>query len=227
MLRTQVDAIRAETDTTAQNEDGRRREAVDTLEKRLAAMEKRLDGIAGSVRGIEMTIGGLADQVAKLEALPPTAAAPRKDAKPVKASARPTAPLPEELFGRAMESFKGGELGQAVLDFEEVVVKYPTHVLAGSAQFWIGEAYYSAREYQNAAVEFKKAIDISPKGEKTPEALYKLGLANRALKRLDRARDAWSQLLREFPQSDAAQRARTAMREMTSHAPRPNGTTEP
>jgi TolA-binding protein len=55
---------------------------------------------------------------------------------------------------------------------------------------------------------------MAPKGEKSAEALYKLGLAFRALKRQDRARDAWTQLIADFPQTEAAQRARLALREV-------------
>jgi tol-pal system protein YbgF len=244
-LRDQVEGVRAQAEGAVQSEDGRRREALEAVDKRLATMERRLESLAGAIRGIEMTVGGLADQVVRLEAVPatvaagaangagaaagsaaPAAAAPaRRDTRAARAASRPApAPVPpEELFARALESFKSGELGQAVLDFEDFVVKHPTHALAGTAQFWIGEAYYDAREYQHAVVEYRKAVDIAPKGDKTPDALYKLGLANRALKRTDRARDAWNQLLRDFPQSDAAHRARTAMRETNARPPRVGG----
>jgi tol-pal system protein YbgF len=100
-----------------------------------------------------------------------------------------------------MEAFRGGELGQAVLDFEELVERHPAHPLAGSARFWIGEAYFRTREFQQAAVEYQKAIDGSPGSDKVPEALLKLGLAQRALRREDRAREAWSRLIRDFPDS--------------------------
>jgi TolA-binding protein len=59
---------------------------------------------------------------------------------------------------------------------------------------------------------------MAPKGEKAPEALLKLGLAYRALRRQDRARDAWSHLVQEFPQSEAAQKARAALREIARGA---------
>ena len=119
----------------------------------------------------------------------------------------------DELFARGTESFKNGELAQAILDFEDFVARNPSHPLAGTAQFLIGEAYYNARDYQHATVEYRKALAMAPKGEKSAEALYKLGLAFRALKRQDRARDAWTQLITDFPQTEAAQRARVALRE--------------
>jgi TolA-binding protein len=101
--------------------------------KRAAATEKRLDAVAGAVRGVEMSVGGLSDQMARLEAVSTTAgAAPgRRDARP-KPATRAAAPslAADELFARGMESFKGGELAQAILDFEDFVARNPSHALA-------------------------------------------------------------------------------------------------
>lgn len=215
-LRAQIHAAREELAALVREEDARQREALDGLGKRLAATEKRVEALGGAIRGVEMSVGGLTDQVARLEALP--AAAPprgRRDSRALKPAGRTAAPSlsAEELFGRALESFKSGDLGQAILDFEDFLARHPSHALAGSAQFWIGEAYYNSRDYQHATAEYRKAVDIAPKGEKTPEALLKMGLAYRALRRADRAREVWAQLIRDFPQSEAAQKARVAMRE--------------
>ena len=109
---------------------------------------------------------------------------------------------------------------------KDFVARYPTHPQVGTAQFWIGEAYYNARDYQHATAEYKKAVELAPKGEKAPEALYKLGVANRALRRPDRAREAWAQLIRDYPQSEFAQKARLAQREV-SRAPRAAAGGEP
>jgi tol-pal system protein YbgF len=208
-------------------------------ESRLGDADGRLTALAGSLRGTEaslraletsvraldITVAGLADHLARLEAMPPAppAAPPARapDVAPPKPSrTSPPALSAEELFGRAMGHFRNGELGQAILDFEDFLAQYAGHPLAGSAQFWIGEAYFAARDFQHAAAEYQKAVDLAPKGEKTPEALFKLGLSLLSLKRADRARETWAQLIRDFPQSEAAQRARATLRE-ASPAPRP------
>jgi tol-pal system protein YbgF len=112
-----------------------------------------------------------------------------------------------------MESFRVGEMGQAVLDFEEFADQHPGHPLAPSAHFWIGEAYFRSRDFEQAAGQYEKAIDLSARGERTPDALLRLGLALRSLRREDRAREVWARLLRDFPDSEAAQRARTMLRQ--------------
>ncbi|MGH7263619.1 MAG: hypothetical protein ACREMB_02040, partial [Candidatus Rokuibacteriota bacterium] len=88
-LRDQVESVRTQAEgavqSAAQTEDGRRREALEAVDKRLATMERRLESLAGAIRGIEMTVGGLADQVMRLEAVP--AVAPAGNANGAGASA--------------------------------------------------------------------------------------------------------------------------------------------
>ena len=114
-----------------------------------------------------------------------------------------------------MENFRAGELGQAVLDFEEFADKYGGHPLAPTVQFWIGEAYFRSRDFEQAASKYQKAIDLAATGDRTPDALLRLGLALRSLRREDRAREVWARLVRDFPDSEAALRARAVLRQPT------------
>lgn len=210
-------ARRAEADRA----DGERRarDAQQAADTRLTAAERRLEELGDGISGLEGSIASLAEQIARLEAgSESTASLPRS---------RPSAthgPSPgisaEELFDRGIESFRAGELGQAVLDFEEFADKHPGHPLAPSVQFWIGEAYFRSRDFEQAADKYQKAIDLAPTGERTPDALLRLGLALRSLHRDDRARDVWARLLRDYPDSEAALRARAVLRQ-------PSRTTRP
>ncbi|MGH7322069.1 MAG: tol-pal system protein YbgF [Candidatus Rokuibacteriota bacterium] len=193
-----------------------------TAESRVVAAETRVESLRGMLQDVEASIGGLADQVARLEALPSPPVVIAREPQPARPAPRSSvaALTAEALFRRALESFRNGELGQAILDFEDFLAKHPSHELAGHARYWIGEAYFTARDFQHAAVEYRKAVDLAPKSEKTPETLFKLGLAYRSLNRPDRAREVWTQLIRDFPQSDVAQKARGALRD-GSVAPKP------
>jgi len=138
------------------------------------------------------------------------APAPSRTPKPEPPGTGPV--TPRALFDRAMESWNKGEHGQAVLEFDELVRTFPGDPLAAAAQFRIGEAYYAARDFERATVEYRKAVDLAPKGKDTPQALLRLGLAYRAQKREADARQAWTQLVRDFPESDASEEARRALR---------------
>jgi tol-pal system protein YbgF len=214
-LRTEVTALRTTLEAglgraaaSQESDQAIAREAGEALAGRLATSERRLEELADSMTGLEVSVSTLAEQLARLE--PGDAAPPR--ARPSRP--RPGAPVAaEELFDRGMESFRAGELGQAVLDFEEFVDKNPTHPLVPSAHFWIGEAYFRSRDFEQAASKYQKAIDLAATGERTPDALLRLGLALRSLHREDRAREVWARLVRDFPDSEAAIRARAVLRQ--------------
>jgi tol-pal system protein YbgF len=218
-LREDVVALRAALETEARRTaadretgDAHAQESRDALDGRLATTERRVEELADGVTGVEVSVANLAEQFARLEAgsasavtIPRArAAGPRQPGPPIS---------PEELFDRGMESFRAGELGQAVLDFEEFADKYPSHPLAPSVQFWIGEAYFRSRDFEQAATKYQKAVDLAATGERTPDALLRLGLALRSLRREDRAREVWARLERDFPDSEAAVRARAVLRQ--------------
>jgi tol-pal system protein YbgF len=159
-----------------------------------------------------------ADPARVAKAAPPTAEpkppspAPARAPKPATATPAAGSVSARALFDRAMDNWNKGEHGQAVLEFDELVQTFPSDPLAASAQFRIGEAYYAARDFERASLEYKKAVDLAPKGKDTPQALLRLGLAYRAQKKESDARQAWNQLVRDFPESDASEEARRALR---------------
>jgi tol-pal system protein YbgF len=224
-LRGEVEALRSEAReaartgaTTAARQD----EAIAALDRRLAASQRAAAEAAETLAALEATVGGLGDHVARMEALTPSPATERPAPRMAPRDpprARPATLTADELFARASESLRAGELGQAVLDLEEFLAKYPGHPQVTTAKFWIAEAYFRAREFAQAALEYQKVIDAPP-GDKTPEALLKLGLSQRALRRDERARETWAQLIRDYPESEAAQRARAALREPAQPAVR-------
>lgn len=118
----------------------------------------------------------------------------------------------EKLYRSAQSFYQGGNFGQAVLEFVELIQNFPRDPLAENAQYWIAAAYLSHQDYRQALIEFKKVLDLYPGGRKTPDALYQVGVCYRHLFEPQRARETWQQLLSRFPESDAARLARTAMR---------------
>jgi len=137
-------------------------------------------------------------------AIPPPAAAPTPRSSAPDAS-------PEQMYAAAMASFQAEEHGQAVLEFTELTKKFPEHPLAANAQYWVGEAYYRQRDFRQALVEFRKVIDGVPKGSQIPDALLKIGLCYRALRDQARAREAWEQVAKEHPGTNAATQARALL----------------
>jgi tol-pal system protein YbgF len=140
---------------------------------------------------------------------PRQAPAPRPE-RPREVPAR--AESPEQTYAAALATFRAREHGQAVLDFLDFIAKYPRHPLVANAQYWIGEAYYVQRDYRQAQSEFQKVPQIAPGSAKAADALLKIGLCQRNLRDEARARQTWQRVLQDFPQSEAAVKARGFLR---------------
>jgi tol-pal system protein YbgF len=143
----------------------------------------------------------------------PRVTPPPPSAPPVPAPARPRETpsrlqTAEQTYGAALATFRAREHGQAVLDFLDFMAKYPGHPLVANAQYWIGEAYYSQRDYRQAMVEFQKVSALAPGSAKASDALLRIGMCQRNLRDEVSARQTWERVVRDFPQSEAAVKAR-------------------
>jgi tol-pal system protein YbgF len=163
-----------------------------------------------ALRSLRGALDETNQKVATLSVPPPASVAP-KPAPPVSKDV-----TPEKLFATAMTSFRAEEHGQAVLEFTELIEKFPKHTLAASAQYWIGEAYYRQRDFNQALTEFQKVPDLYPQSQPVAEALLKVGMCYRALHDVPRARETWEQVVRLHPKSDAATQARALLASLGS-----------
>jgi tol-pal system protein YbgF len=165
----------------------------------------------GALRALRSAVDETNQKVAALSVPPPTPPAPKPP--PVAPGRETTA---EKLYATAMTSFRAEEHGQAVLEFTELIDKFPKHTLAANAQYWIGEAYYRQRDYNQALGEFQKIPDLYPQSAPVAEALLKIGMCYRALHDLPRARETWEQVVRSHPKTDAATQARALLASLGS-----------
>ena len=117
----------------------------------------------------------------------------------------------DRMFAAALAKLRGGDDGQAALEFTDFVVQYPAHPQAAAAQNHIGEAYYRQRDYRQAMEEFQKTVDGYTQAARVSEALLKIGLCQRELGDAARAKASWEQVVKQFPKSDAARQARTLL----------------
>lgn len=159
--------------------------------------------------------------------------APRPAAPPVTATPPPpsngatirpstSALQPDDIYQAAYIDFSKGSYSLAIAGFREFLRRFPTHPLAGNAQYWIGEANFSmARAHINdgqtanattaleqAVVEYRKVIANYPRGEKAPTAIYKEALALIELKQTALALTRLQYLVDNFPQAEETPLAR-------------------
>lgn len=121
---------------------------------------------------------------------------------------------PEALYNEAQNLFMAGRLAESIDKFADFILHYPKHTLADNAQYWIGETYYSQKEYQKALAEFKKVVDNYPNENKAPDALLKAAFSYLELNSREKAAEALKLLIERYPSSEAAARAKSKSQEL-------------
>lgn len=113
------------------------------------------------------------------------------------ALASPSSDKAASSYENAFALIKAGNYEAARSAFQEFLDRYPDHVLAGNAKYWLGEAYYAKGKYEDAARIFAEGYKQYPKGSKAADNLLKLGLSLEALGKKDDACVALRQLQKE------------------------------
>jgi tol-pal system protein YbgF len=117
-------------------------------------------------------------------------------------------PKAEKLYASALALYSGRDYQQAIAKFQEFVSDYADHKLAGNAQYWIGECYYSQKRFAEAVEEFTKVEKSYPGSHKVSAALLKKGLALAELKRMPEAQAALQRIVERYGQSEEAAKAK-------------------
>lgn len=138
---------------------------------------------------------------------------------------------PQDIYQAAYIDFSKGSYSLAIAGFREFLRRYPDHELAGSAQYWIGEAYLSlargftdasqndkaSESLEQAVQEFKKVQANYPRADKVPTALYKEALALLDLKQPALAQARLQYLVDNFPRAEETSMARERLSTLKSH----------
>lgn len=106
---------------------------------------------------------------------------------------------PQEQYEYAFGLLRTANYAEAEKAFTAFVQKNPTDVLAGNAQYWLGETYYVRGDYQKAAVAFAEGFQKYPNSGKAADNLLKLGMSLGEMGKKQDACTALSQLLSKYP----------------------------
>jgi tol-pal system protein YbgF len=134
-----------------------------------------------------------------------TAGTPPAVAAAAPAAGGPTAP---QLYDQATRDLTEGRYPLALQGYRELLAHYPAVDLAPGAQYGVGECFFAEAAFDSAAVEYARVSERWPRGDRTPAALYKLGLCEDRLGRSADARKTFEDLVRRFPAASEAALAR-------------------
>jgi tol-pal system protein YbgF len=110
-------------------------------------------------------------------------------------------------YQAAFDTLKEGRYKQAKTELKTFLGKYPNSSFAGNAQYWLGEAHYVTRNFDQGVVEFEKVLKTYPTSNKVPDAMLKLGYTFYERKQFDQSKAILLDLLERFPKTTAARLA--------------------
>lgn len=107
-------------------------------------------------------------------------------------------------FDTALGSFQAGDFVNSQKQFSEFLASRPRSVYATTALLWLANAQYALRDFNLAIQSYRNFVSREPNHLRAPDAL--LGIANcqLELKDLRGMKKSLEDLVRLYPQSDAA-----------------------
>jgi tol-pal system protein YbgF len=110
-------------------------------------------------------------------------------------------------YQAAFDTLKEGRYKKAKTEFKAFLAKYPNGSFSGNAQYWLGEAHYVPRYFDQGIVVFEKVLKMYPSSNKVPDAMLKLGYTFYELKQFPKAKSTLQLLRERFPKATAARLA--------------------
>jgi tol-pal system protein YbgF len=114
------------------------------------------------------------------------------------------APAETRDFDAALAILRKGEFAPAQTAFLDFNKRYPDSGYKPASLFWLGNAQYALRNYREAIVNFKALLTIAPDHARAPEASLSIANCQIELKDLKSARKTLEDLMKVYPQSEAA-----------------------
>ena len=153
----------------------------------------------------ERRLAAMEDRLAKLE---------KKIGDQQTTAIGPSDSTPEGIYEGGLAAFKAGEMQKARDHFDRVIEQHPTHALIPNCHYWIGETYYSEKNYEQAILAFQEVIKNFPKSDKAPAALLKQGMSFKNIGDKKSARYVLNKLKDDYPQSEDAKKGKALLKEL-------------
>jgi tol-pal system protein YbgF len=107
-------------------------------------------------------------------------------------------------YDAALALARGKQYDKALQAFTAFLVRFPDHPNAENAMYWRGECFYATGAFARAVAQFEGQIARFPYGNKAPDALLRLGLAQDKVGAKEQAQKTFAELKDRYPKSEAA-----------------------
>ena len=116
-------------------------------------------------------------------------------------------PIEKRDYDAVMAVFRQGDFVTAQSAFTSFLARYPNTGYLPSALFWLGNAAYANKDYAGAFGHFKRMLNLVPKHVRASEAMLAISNCQIELKDIKTARKTLEELVKTYPDSEAAQAA--------------------
>lgn len=194
-LANQIQALR--------EESARLRGQVETLAYELESAKKRQQDfyidLDGRLRKIETT-----PQISETKPSDDKSAASRATASDSAAEGRD--------YEAALNLFKANKLKESATAFESFTKSYPESMMAPSAQYWLGNAYYALHDCKKSIDAQKFLLNKWPNHAKAPDAMINISTCQQELGDVKAAKATLETVLAKYPDSSAASIAKQRLK---------------
>lgn len=117
----------------------------------------------------------------------------------------------KKAYEDAIAPIRTGDFAAAVAALSAFQRRYPGSGYNDSVTYWLGNAQYGKRDYKDAISSFRTLISGTPAHPRASEALLAIANCQIELKDTKSARRTLDELLKTYPQSEAAAAGRQRM----------------
>jgi tol-pal system protein YbgF len=133
----------------------------------------------------------------------------------------PKSPLPpnlspQEIYNMAYADYLKGNFALAIDGFKIYLDNFAQSPFADNALYWIGECYFSQKEYEEAISRYNQLILNYPLGDKVPAAYLHKGISLMELDRKEEALSVFKLMVSKYPLEEETKIAQEKIKELMS-----------
>jgi tol-pal system protein YbgF len=190
------------------------RQQLNVLAERMEASDVQMSRRIGALEA-RVTPGAAPAPVGSRPSPSATGQTPPSSSPTGESPGSPPSPGSQEakrLYQAALGDYQRGKFDLAAQGFRTYLEQSPRGDVADTAQYYLGESLYSAKDYRNAIAEFERLVQDFPQSPQVPSALLKTGYAYYEIKDGVQGRRALRTLVEKYPASKEAKLAEERLR---------------
>jgi tol-pal system protein YbgF len=176
---------------------------IEVLNHNLQTTQKRQDDLYADLDG----------RLARLEH-PQASSEPLSQTAPSENASQPLAVQAASPFEKSLDALRNRNFAEAVSGLSHFIQANPGDAHVAEASYWLGVAHTGLRQYDAAIEIHRQFVAQYPNNPKAPDALRNIANCQRELDQNDEARATLKRLIRLYPRSAAAAKAKLMLKSL-------------